>query len=165
MRVSDSERERAAQDIREHYAAGRLTEEELSERVSAAYRARTADELAAVTSDLPKLPATPAQQRAELAERRAQLRRRLIQQTGASLGVFFICTVIWLLSGAGEFWPVWVAIFPALTLVRNGWRLYGPAPELDRVEAELAARERRHGRSGRHSGHRHRHSGRGSHRY
>jgi hypothetical protein len=27
-----------------------------------------------------------------------------------------------------------------IALLRNGWRLYGPAPELDRVEAELARR-------------------------
>jgi hypothetical protein len=29
-----------------------------------------------------------------------------------------------------------------LPLLRNGWRLYGPAPDLDRVEAELERRER-----------------------
>jgi hypothetical protein len=37
-----------------------------------------------------------------------------------------------------------VAVIP---LVRNGWRLYGPAPELDEVERDLArrrARERHH---------------------
>jgi hypothetical protein len=55
--------------------------------------------------------------------------------------------VIWLLTGAhGMFWPVWVAIMPALALVRNGWRLYGPAPELDRVEQELAQRRARDAR-------------------
>jgi hypothetical protein len=29
--------------------------------------------------------------------------------------------------------------------VRNGWRLYGPDPELDRVEQELDQRGRRSG--------------------
>src|SRR5436853_23129 len=38
VRVSDEQRERAAQEIREHFAAGRLTEEELSERVDALER-------------------------------------------------------------------------------------------------------------------------------
>jgi len=154
VRVSDAERERAAQEIREHYAAGRLTEEELSDRVSAVYRARTEEELRALRADLPQLPVAPEQRRAELLERRADLRRRLLQQTGGSLGVFVLCAVIWAASGAhGSFWPIWVAIFPALALLRNGWRLYGPAPELERVEQELAERERR-----RHHGHRHRHS-------
>ena len=57
--------------------------------------------------------------------------------------MFVLCVVIWLVSGAtGQFWPAWVAIFPALTLLRGGWRLYGPAPELDHLEQELQARRR-----------------------
>jgi hypothetical protein len=141
VRVSDEQRDAAAGLLREHFAAGRLTEEELGERVQAAYQARTTGDLDRLLADLPRLPATPAQQRAELVERRRQLHRQLIQQTGGSLGVFLLCTVIWLLSGAnGQFWPIWVAIFPALALIRNGWRLYGPAPELERVERELARR-------------------------
>lgn len=37
LRVSDEQRERAAQEIRKHYAAGRLSEDELSERLAAAW--------------------------------------------------------------------------------------------------------------------------------
>ena len=86
---------------------------------------------------------TPQQRKAELAERRSHLQRRLLQQTGGALSLFMICAVIWLADGAsGEFWPIWVAIFPLIALLRNGWRLYGPAPELDRVERELEAKER-----------------------
>ena len=47
LRVSDLQRERAAQDIREHFAAGRLSDEELSDRVQAAHGARTERELKA----------------------------------------------------------------------------------------------------------------------
>jgi hypothetical protein len=70
LRVSDEQRERAVQDIREHFAAGRLTEDELSDRVEAAYAAQTQRELAWQLADLPRLPATRAQQKAELAARR-----------------------------------------------------------------------------------------------
>src|SRR5947209_4596514 len=70
LRVSDEQRERAAQDIREHFAAGRLTDEELSDRLQAAYSARTDRELQALLADLPKLPASPAQQKAEIVARR-----------------------------------------------------------------------------------------------
>jgi hypothetical protein len=144
LRASDHQREDAAREIREHYAAGRLSEEELSERVAAAYRAQTVEQLRALRADLPALPGSAAQRRAELAERRAELQRRLLQQTGAGLVPFVICTVIWLASGAhGQFWPMWVGLFTVLALLRNGWRLYGPAPELERVEQELAKRERR----------------------
>ena len=135
LRVSDQERERAALEIREHFAAGRLSDEELADRLQAVYTAKTAAELNAVRDDLPLLPATPAEQRAELAQRRAHLQRRLLQQTGGDVGLFVLCTGIWLLSGAqGQFWPVWVALVALIPLLRNGWRLYGPAPELDRVE-------------------------------
>ena len=144
VRVSDEDRERAADEIRQHFAAGRLTDEELSERLSAVYRARTVDELQSLQTDLPKLPASPAQQRAELAARRATLQRHLLQQAGGSVGAFALCTFIWLSSGAnGQFWPMWVALVAVIALARNAWRLYGPAPELDKVEAELTRRNQR----------------------
>jgi hypothetical protein len=143
VRVSDEQRERAAGDIREHFAAGRLTEEELDQRLTAVYSARTEQELRQLLADLPKLPASPAQQKAELVARRSHLQRRLIQETGGGVGLFVICTVIWAASGAhGQFWPIWVALVVLIPLLRNGWRLYGPAPELDRVERELDARRR-----------------------
>jgi hypothetical protein len=145
VRASDEQRERAAEEIREHFAAGRLTDEELSERVQAAYAARTVGDISALLADLPKLPASPAQQRAEIAQRRRELQRRLIQETGGGAALFVLCTVIWLTSGAhGQFWPIWVALVVLIPLLRNGWRLYGPAPELDRVERDLEARRRKH---------------------
>ncbi len=147
LRVSDQQRERAAQDIREHFAAGRLDDEELSDRVQAVYSARTEQELRKVLDDLPKLPASPAQQKAELAQRRSMLQRRLVQEAGGGLGLFVLCTVIWLMSGGqhghGQFWPIWVLVVALVPLLRNGWRLYGPAPELERVERELDSRRRR----------------------
>jgi hypothetical protein len=143
LRVSDQQRDQAAHEIREHYAAGRLDADELDDRVQAVYRARTVQELASLRADLPNLPATRAQQKAELAERRGHLQRRLLQQTGGGAALFVLCCVIWVVAGArGQFWPVWVALVTLLPLLRNGWRLYGPAPELDRVEQELARRER-----------------------
>ena len=141
MRASDQERERTAQEIREHFAAGRLTEDELDGRVQAVYTAQTSAQLRTLLSDLPKLPASSAEQRAELAQRRRQLQRRLLQESGGGLALFVLCTVIWLASGAhGQFWPVWVALVVLIPLLRNGWRLYGPAPELERVERELSWR-------------------------
>jgi hypothetical protein len=149
FRASDADRERAAHDIREHFAAGRLTQDEMDERIQAAYAARTDSDLRRLLADLPQLPVTRAQQRAELAERRRHLQRRLLQQSGGGLALFVVCVVIWATNGGhhhGEFWPIWVLLIVVLPLIRNGWRLYGPSPELDRVEAELRRRERRHGR-------------------
>jgi uncharacterized membrane protein YccC len=141
LRTSDQERERAAQELREHFATGRITETEFSERVQAAYNARTEEELRKLLADLPPLPVSPQQRKAEIAERRSELRRRLIQQAGGGLATFVICTLIWVASGAhAAFWPIFVLLIVIIPLVRNGWRLYGPAPELDRVERELEQR-------------------------
>jgi uncharacterized membrane protein YccC len=149
LRVADSDREQLAAELREHLVAGRLTPEEFEERVGAAYRASTRAELDALREDLPM---SPAVLRNELAGRRAHLRRRLLQEGGGGLTASLVCVAIWLLSGAnGSFWPAWVIFFSLLPLLRDGWRLFGPAPELDAVERRLESR-RRHGghRSRRH---------------
>ena len=100
-------------------------------------------------SDLPQLPATPQQRKADLTARRSQLQRRLIQETGGGVALFVICVVIWAASGAhAGFWPIWVGVVVLIPLLRNGWRLYGPAPELDRVERELERRAHRGDRRG-----------------
>lgn len=54
MRISDSERDRVAQLLQEHFAQGRLDHEEFTERLSGAYKSRTEAELARVTEDLPE---------------------------------------------------------------------------------------------------------------
>jgi hypothetical protein len=143
LRASDEDREETAAEIREHYASGRLSSDELSQRLELAYRAQTVGELQLLRADLPKLPAGPESSRAELAARRSELGRHLVQQTGAALTPFLVCVAIWLLSGAnGSFWPVWLLLVALIPLMRNGWRLYGPAPDLDRVEKDLAHRRR-----------------------
>jgi hypothetical protein len=53
LRASDADRERAVVLFREHMVEGRLTLEEFAERMSAAYLARTTDELEHLCGDLP----------------------------------------------------------------------------------------------------------------
>ena len=53
MRISDRDRERATARLRDSFAEGRLTREELDERIAAALNARTAGDLRRVTVDLP----------------------------------------------------------------------------------------------------------------
>ena len=62
LRVSDAERERAATALREHLAEGRLTLDELTERLDRIYAARTRGELDTVSTDLPA-QAPPARAR------------------------------------------------------------------------------------------------------
>ncbi len=111
LRASDQDRERAAWQLREHFAAGRLTQDELNERVQTAYRARTQGELDTLLWDLPMLPATQQELRAELVTRRRHLQRRLIQESGGGLAIFAVCVVVWATQGHHNgFWPGWVAL-------------------------------------------------------
>ncbi len=59
IRVSDDERQRVVAALERHTGAGRLTLDEFAARVEAACGARTLDELAAVTHDLPALDDGP----------------------------------------------------------------------------------------------------------
>jgi hypothetical protein len=54
IRVGDAEREAVAAQLREHYGDGRLTLDELNERLDQTFAAKTVSELGAVTTDLPR---------------------------------------------------------------------------------------------------------------
>ena len=97
LRASDSEREHHADLLREHAAQGRLTVDELDERLDRVYAARTRGELAPVVADLPALSAP---------ERPAR-RRTLRPEVVAYLAVNLLLIVIWAATGAGYFWPIW----------------------------------------------------------
>ncbi len=56
LRASDADRDRVAEILREALAEGRLTHEEHSERIEAAYGARTVAELEPLVRDLPAVP-------------------------------------------------------------------------------------------------------------
>jgi hypothetical protein len=60
MRVGDSDREQAAEVLREAAGHGRITMDELDERLELAYAAKTYADLAAVTRDLPQPGQAPA---------------------------------------------------------------------------------------------------------
>lgn len=53
IRISDADREQVVARLREHFAEGRLTSDELDERIAAALSAKTAGDLRRVMADLP----------------------------------------------------------------------------------------------------------------
>jgi hypothetical protein len=126
IRAADKDRDSAAADLREHFAAGRLSETEFTERLETVYAATTVAQLDRVRADLPDprplpVPAAPR----ELA------RRRVYQDAGAVVIIDVGCVLIWAVTGAnGSFWPQWVILISALRLARDAWRLLGPAPDL-----------------------------------
>jgi hypothetical protein len=53
LRIGDAERDAAAADLGEHYAAGRLSLDELNERLDAVFSSKTFGQLTRVMADLP----------------------------------------------------------------------------------------------------------------
>lgn len=113
LRASDRDRERVVEELRTHAAEGRLTVEELEERVQRALDARTAGELASLTRDLPD-PVRPR-------TRTRQPRRRSASrpEVRTYLAVMALLVAVWALAGAGYFWPLWPAV---------GWGVFLLAP-------------------------------------
>ena len=123
IRASDADRDRTAEFLREHLAAGRLTQEEFSERLDKAYAAKTLGELDELLADLPaidlyKLPDVSVER-----GRRGgsgppplpwMMAGRLTPAWRAALGswlsVSLIAFFVWLLSGhPGNLWFLWIA--------------------------------------------------------
>jgi uncharacterized protein DUF1707 len=97
LRIGDAERERAADRLRRAAGEGRLTPEELEERLEAAFAARTEAELAPLVADLPPAPRP----------RPPRPRRRDGGELRAWAATSILLVAIWALTGAGYFWPVW----------------------------------------------------------
>jgi hypothetical protein len=78
IRISDADRERVTARLREHFAEGRLSSEELDERITAALSAKTFGDLRRIMADLPDPePAPPqARQSPSWAARRGAVVRR-----------------------------------------------------------------------------------------
>jgi len=100
-RAADADRERITERLRTAAGEGRLSAEELGERVEAALGARTYAELDALVADLP--PPQPEGERAP--RRRPAFGER--PQLRAFLAISVLLVAIWALTGAGYFWPVW----------------------------------------------------------
>jgi uncharacterized protein DUF1707/2TM domain-containing protein len=112
IRASDAERERTATLLRDHASEGRLDVDELDARLQQAYAARTRGDLEALTTDLP--PAAPARGADPPAAPHGWgLRERI----GSYLAVMVLLVVIWAVTGAGYFWPMWPAIGWGIALV------------------------------------------------
>jgi len=109
LRASDAEREHHAELLREHAAQGRLTVDELEERLDRVYAARTRGELEPIVADLPAAhrPQPPRQRR------RPRVRPELVPFIAVNL----VLIAIWAATGAGYFWPIWPLLGWGLGLI------------------------------------------------
>jgi hypothetical protein len=119
--ASDADRERIAERLRGAAGEGRLTADELEERLETAFSARTEAELEPLIADLPVLVA------AETAPRRERGRLWDSEHVRAYLGVSLMLVAIWALTGADYFWPIWPILGWGIGVVADtGGRLGGP---------------------------------------
>jgi hypothetical protein len=109
IRASDAEREHHVDLLREHAAQGRLTIDELDERIDRAYAARTRAGLTVLVDDLP-----PRERAAP-----APTRTRVPLQWATFLAVNLLLVAIWALTGAGYFWPIWPLLGWGLGLIKG----------------------------------------------
>jgi hypothetical protein len=100
--VSDAERERTVEALRDHYAEGRLTSDELEERTEQAYHATTRADLTALVRDLPRYRSRRTRERLAKANRDAW-RAHLTSYAAVNGGL----VGLWALTGGGDFWPAW----------------------------------------------------------
>jgi len=121
MRASDRDRDEYAEILRENYAQGRLTQEELNERLDAVYATRTLGGLQRLTADLPAqdlydLPLPAAKSSVPTARTPGELEQRRSLQAGwVAWGTVNLITLsVWLVSCVvtGSLmtpWFLWVA--------------------------------------------------------
>jgi hypothetical protein len=124
MRAADVDRERTATRLRQALEEGRLTLDELDQRLVEVYAARTFGDLDRVVADLP-LPAAPERSQVVPAKPSVKVPPSRIEENPklptwlsvswrAWLVAVSINLVIWFLvslsgEGLAYFWPMWVA--------------------------------------------------------
>lgn len=145
LRVSDADREEVVERLRLAAGDGRLTIDELSDRIEHAYAAKTFADLDAVTADLPgRSTAEPAHVQvippgvgAGLPGYRLTYRRSLASIAVRWAAFSLVCAAGFFLSGAhGAFWPVYVVLFGALRVAMVATRRRD-----QRRRSELMARQ------------------------
>ncbi|WP_410668584.1 DUF1707 domain-containing protein [Amycolatopsis sp. cmx-4-68] len=114
IRAADADRERVATAVQTAGSEGRLTLDEVEERLTHVYAARFTDELTGLTADLPRpVPARPG-----FPLTRAALRRhpalRVHLAVVVALAVLMI--VRWAVLGPGFFWPAFPMFWLAVSL-------------------------------------------------
>lgn len=127
LRASDRDREQVAQLLEEHYAAGRLTFDEVQQRIDSAYSSRTYGDLRALLRDLPATRPNQAPHKPAAITFDAPLFVRVrvsnLSPTARKLlaryvAITALLIVIWAATGASFFWPIWPMIGMGVCFLR-----------------------------------------------
>ena len=125
MDVTEADRDRVVRELTRHCGDGRLTLDELEERIAEAYAASTADEL---QHSLRQLPVQPTPTQAPVVQPRPMVDRTKSKSVAPAdavkaaeialrihlvvyLSVIGLLTAIWFMTMPfGYFWPAWPAM-------------------------------------------------------
>lgn len=116
LRLSHAEREQALRALKAHYAAGRLSTDELEVRVEDVYRSETDRQVAIHLRDLPTRGLRGFVVFHVRRLQRAVLRMHLVTSVAVNASV----VGVWAISGRGAFWPA-LFLIPSAVLV--GWHM------------------------------------------
>ena len=114
IRAADADRERVATTVQQAGTEGRLTLEEVEERLTRVYAAKFTDELTALTADLPR----PEPPRPGFPLTAAALRRHpaLRLHLAVVVAIAVLMIVRWAVLGAGFFWPAFPLFWLTVSL-------------------------------------------------
>lgn len=105
LRAADADRERIAERLRGAAAEGRLSSDELEQRLEVAFAASTLGELQPVVADLPA--PNPADRGRTPGRTPRGHRSGPRTERRAFVLTSVLLVAIWALTGADYFWPVW----------------------------------------------------------
>ncbi len=119
MRIGDAEREHTAGLLGQHFTMGRLTMNELQDRLDAVYTARTRADATDLLADLPAEP-----QSHDVAARPPRRTPRTPWTPWALTGA--ICLLVWIATSLAQgrpllFWPGWVIGPWGIVLLGRRW--------------------------------------------
>jgi hypothetical protein len=139
LRAGDADRQAVVSELQQHYIQGRLTSDELGERVTQALNARTFGDLRVPLADLPPLdadqplspPAWPGRDRQADGppERHPGGWPANAPPLGAVLGLIGLLALLWVIAiptfhvGVAPFWPLLFFVF-FIGRPRGGGRRY-----------------------------------------
>jgi hypothetical protein len=128
LRIGHAERERTAEELKQHTHAGRLELHEFEERVGKAFAAKTQADLAALTVDLPPLHPVYSGGPNQRPRGRGFFHYAAMAALSWYVSLCVLMIFLWAISGTSYFWPIWVIVpwgvmlLPALLVGRMGRR-------------------------------------------
>lgn len=140
LRASDADRDAVIERLRHHGAVGRLSVDELTERIEATLEAKTLGQLDDLLRDLPSGPSLAAMPPpvAPPVPFRAWRSTEVLRNAARLVVLNLVCIGLWATGVGHGFWPAWILLVSLAVFSRKTSRAAARAER----EARRAARRR-----------------------